>query len=413
MKKQTLIIVIISMIALAALSWIINFKEKRNLVELLTEKPSFGSLSKTVTATGTLQPVDTVAIGAQVSGTIKNIFVDFNSVVKKGQLLAELDPVLFLAQEHQIEANLQQAKANFAYQAANYNRQQQLYNAGAISKAEIETATYQYRAAQDNVNSILSQLRAAQKSLSFTRIYSPIDGTVLTRNISVGQTVAASFNTPTLFSIANDLTHMQVRASVDEADIGMVQKGQRVKFTVDAYPDEIFYGTVEEIRLEPSVTANVVTYTTIIEADNANLKLKPGMTANIDIVTQEQDNVLLIPQIATQFVPGMSLSKQFMIRPLMPGAHQQRSANNKSGMKAGNHFSMISNQARVWVKKGDTLVQKQIITGLSNDVQEAVIKGLSPDDLVVTSINANKGPGKASTEERSPFIPTRSSRNGR
>jgi HlyD family secretion protein len=395
MKKHKLFLVTILVVALAALSWITIFKKKGKSVDLITEMPSYGSLSKTVTATGTLQPVDTVAVGAQVSGIIKNIYVDFNSVVKKGQLLAELDPVLLSSQEHQAEANLQQAKANLEYQTANYNRQQQLYHAGAISKADMETATYQYYAARDNIKSTLSQLSAAQKNLSFTRIYSPINGTVLSRNVSAGQTVAASFNTPTLFSIANDLTHMQVRASVDEADIGSVQKGEKVSFTVDAYPNETFYGTVEEIRLEPSVSANVVTYTTIIEASNANLKLKPGMTANINIITQEQDNVLLIPQRAIQFAPDALLSKQYIIKPLTIRA------------------LTTNNQAMVWVKKGDTLVQKQITTGLSNDVQEAVLKGLRPTDAVVTGTNASKGADKSNTMERSPFMPTRGGRNGR
>ncbi|ANE49681.1 efflux RND transporter periplasmic adaptor subunit [Flavisolibacter tropicus] len=413
MKKHRLVVWMVLSLAVVTLSGITLFKKNENNTILLTTKPSFGSISKTVTATGTLQPVDTVAVGAQVSGTIKNIYVDFNSVVRKGQLLADLDPVLLLSQERQIAANHQQAKSNLEYQSANYYRQLELFNAGAISKADMETATYQYQAAGDNLNSNAAQLSEAQKNLSFTHIYSPIDGTVLSRNISVGQTVASSFNTPTLFSIANDLTQMQVRASVDEADIGSVQKGEKASFTVDAYPDETFYGMVQEIRLEPAVTANVVTYTTIIEVNNASRKLKPGMTANINIITQEQDHVLLVPLLATQFTPDPSQLKKYRIVPLVIHTTQQKATFNNSHIKSSKNSESGNNAADIWIEKGDTLLEKQIQTGLSNDVQQAVINGLNTGDVVVTGIRLNKGNNKANKEERSPFMPTRGGRTGR
>ncbi|MDE3211674.1 MAG: efflux RND transporter periplasmic adaptor subunit, partial [Bacteroidota bacterium] len=259
MKRRTILLIIILVLAAAASLWYFGMKKNDVPVVLITEHPKFGPISNSVMATGTVQPVDTVAVGTQVSGTIAKIFVDFNSVVRKGELLAQLDQSLFLAQVQQISANLQLARNNLAYQKQNFNRQSQLFQVGAISKADFETAENTYRTAGDNVQSVSAQLRSAQKNLSFSNIYSPINGTVLSRNISEGQTVAASFNTPTLFSIAKDLTKMQVRASVDEADIGNIKKGERVTFTVDAFPNDVFSGTVQEIRLQPVISSNVVT----------------------------------------------------------------------------------------------------------------------------------------------------------
>jgi len=389
MKKNKLIVLLISVIGVVALSWITIFKKKDNRIELAIIKPAYGSISKTVMATGTLQPVDTVVVGAQVSGIIKKVYVDFNSVVKKGQLLAELDPVVLQSQQQQMLANLNLAKANLDYQRENYNREQRLFDQAVIAKAEMETATNQYRVAEDNVVSSESQLKAADKNLSFTRIYSPIDGTVLSRNISAGQTVAASFNTPTLFSIANDLTNMQVRASVDEADIGNVTKGKNASFTVDAYPDEIFNGKVEEVRLEPTTSANVVTYTTIIDANNSRLMLKPGMTANINITTQQQDHVLLIPLSALQFRPDPVLLRRYVLIPLNDSNQPKK------------------NVAEVWVQQSDTLIEKQITTALSNDVNIAVLSGLDSTDTVITAINNRNDTKETKKQDKSPFMPAR------
>src|SRR6185369_7138400 len=254
-----------------------------------------------------------VAVGTQVSGTISKVYVDFNSKVKRGQLLAELDKTILNAQVQQIVSSIQQAQSQLTYQQSNINRQSQLYNAGAISKAELETAQNEFKVAQAGLKAAQSQLQAAQKNLSLASIHSPIDGTVLSRNVSEGQTVAASFNTPTLFSIAKDLTRMQVGAAVDEADIGNVKQGQRVSFTVDAFPDDVFDGNVLEIRLQPTVSSNVVTYTTIISANNNNLKLKPGMTANISIYTKEEENALLVSAKATKFKPDSLMRLKYNV----------------------------------------------------------------------------------------------------
>ena len=228
------------------------------------------------------------------------------------------------AQVQQYSATLQQAKANVVYQKSNYERQNKLYTVGAISKADLETAVYQYNSAKDDVNSITAQLKTAQKNLTFTDIYSPIDGTVLSRSVSEGQTVAASLSTPTLFSIAKDLTKMQVQASVDEADIGNVKDGQRVIFSVDAFPADTFAGTVKEIRLRSSVSANVVTYTTIIDAPNGDMKLKPGMTANITIYTREVNHVLVIPSAALIFTPSLLIEKYHLNNKDNPGKKLER-----------------------------------------------------------------------------------------
>src|SRR5579859_5855939 len=310
--KRALIIIIVLLLAGAAV-WYYFFRKEENAVALVTEFPQIGYISKSVTATGTIQPVDTVTVGSQVSGTIKAIYTDFNAKVKKGQLIAELDKSLFEAQVNQYRANLSLARANLAYQKSTFDRQSQLYTVGAISKADYENSQSQYQTAQASVESVQAQLNGSQKNLDYASIYSPVDGVVMTRNVSVGQTVAASFNTPTLFIIAKDISKMQVQAAVSEADIGDVRIGLRVTFTVDAYPDISFSGTVNQIRLEPSVSANVVTYSTIITAPNEDLKLRPGMTANIFIFTREIDSAMLISAKAIKYSPDASLAKQFRI----------------------------------------------------------------------------------------------------
>ena len=352
------------------------------MIILETEKPQYGTISNSVTATGTVQPVDTVAVGSQVSGTIKGVFADFNSTVKKGQLLVQIDKSLFQAQVDQINASLQSAQSNLVYQKSNYERQSKLYDVGAISKADLETALYSYNSAKDNVNGIKAQLMSAEKNLSFTDIYSPIDGTVLSRSISEGQTVASSFNTPTLFSIAKDLTKMQVQASVDEADIGNVAKGQRVIFSVDAFPSDTFSGIVKEIRLRSAVSSNVVTYTTIIDAPNDQMKLKPGMTANITIYTKELNNVLLISARALSFQPDSVLSKIYTIQGT-PQPHNGKRGKSRQGQKAATGTVSKANndsatKAFIWIKKDSSLVVHRITTGMDDETEVQVLSGLDP-----------------------------------
>jgi HlyD family secretion protein len=418
MKKYKWMIWVGLIVLAGIIVWFWKFRKEDPQIVLDTVTPTTGTIATTITATGTIQPVDTVAVGTQVSGTIKNVYADFNSVVKKGQLLAQLDKSLLQAQVQQVNANLQQAKSTLAYQLSNYNRQKQLFDVGAISRAELETAMNVYDVAKDNLTSAQAQIQSAQKNLSYSDIYSPIDGTVLSRNVSEGQTVAASFSTPTLFSIAKDLTKMQVRAAIDEADIGDVKVGQRASFTVDAFPDKDFNGTVKEIRLQASVSSNVVTYVTIIDAPNNDLKLKPGMTANIIVYTEEVNDALIIPAKALSFKPDSLVTKKYTV--IMPDRNgnntNQSGAGKKNGKdtsatrkrmnKPGNEDSV--KRASVWVKKDSALIRKRITIGLDDQTQVQVLSGLTPDDEVVTGYHLlTKEAAKKATTDKSPFLPSR------
>ena len=420
MKKNKIFLIIILLLIAGAGFWFFNHRKGNVKISVYTEKPQTGYISKSVTATGTIEPVDTVAVGSQVSGTIARIYTDFNARVTKGQLLAEMDKSLFEAQVNQYKANLELARATLGYQKNNFDRQTLLFNTGAISKADYETAQDLYLTSKATVASVQAQLDAALKNLSYSSIYSPVNGVVLLRNISAGQTVAASFNTPTLFIIAKDIKKMQVQAAVDEADIGDVKDSQRVIFTVDAYPDNSFSGKVRQIRLQPVVSANVVTYTTIVTAPNDDLKLKPGMTANIFIYTKEVDSAMLISSKALKFKPDSALARQYKILPLsaeIKGAqHSPASGTVKapgiSKRNASNlpdNFARISNTGFVWVLTGDELAEKKITTGLNDDTHVQVTEGLTLDDSVVTGIM--QPGGKVNTTvaaaPRSPFMPTR------
>jgi HlyD family secretion protein len=417
-RRRILWISLVTIVILALVFW--NIRSRSPQIVLETEKPHYGYIANTVTATGTVQPVDTVAVGTQVSGTISKVYVDFNSQVKKGQILAELDKTILNAQVQQIVGNLQEAQSQVVYAQSTFNRQSQLYNVGAISKADYETAQNALRVAEANSKSVRSQLQAAQKNLSLADIFSPIDGTVLSRNVSEGQTVASSFNTPTLFSIAKNLTQMQVRAAVDEADIGNVKKNQRVTFTVDAFPDDIFNGTVEEIRLQPSVSANVVTYTTIINTSNDDLKLKPGMTANITVYTKEENNALIISARATKFRPDSTLMKKYTIVEQRKKPKGQQTADAPSGANENLNNGSANLRAHplskdsagvkrtsVWILNGTTLTRRFIRTGLDDGTQVQVLSGLTPVDQVVDGVQQAGTKATQNSNPRSPFMPQR------
>ncbi|MCR8556521.1 efflux RND transporter periplasmic adaptor subunit [Mucilaginibacter sp. BJC16-A38] len=374
MKKNTKrTLVIAAIIIVVGGIWFITTKKKEKLVVLPTEVPTYGYIAQTVTATGTIQPVDTVAVGTQVSGIVKVINADFNSKVKKGQLLAQLDKSLLQATVDQASATLRTQQSQLVYNENFYNRQKLLYSSGSISKQDYESALNNFNSSKAAVDNASAALRSAEKNLSYTDIYSPVDGVVLSRSVSLGQTVAAAFSTPTLFVIAKDISKMQVQADVDEADIGNVKIGNRASFTVDAYIDDVFKGTVYDVRLHPKSTSNVVTYTTIIYAPNDSLMLKPGMTANISVYTKEVKNALMVSSKSLNFAPDSPLRKQFVLKPMAQG-------NN------GNATNGPGKPGSVWLKKGKELVQTPVRYGLDDNTHAEILAGLSVKDTIVSSL---------------------------
>jgi len=392
--------IIISIAVLAIVGGIFYyFNHKKVALETFeTTKAHYGYIAKSITATGTIQPVDTVAVGSQVSGVIKKIFVDFNTVVKKGQLIATIDPTIILAQKQQSLANLANAQSNLKFQQSTHDRQNKLFLLGAISKADYQIAQNSFNIAKAAVENANAQLKITTQNLIYTNIYSPIDGMVLNKNVSEGQTIAASFNAPTLFIIAKDLTKMQVRAAVDEADIGEVKSGQNVSFTVDAFPNEIFKGSVQQVLLHAKVTANVVTYTTLINVDNTSLKLKPGMTASINIYTKEDDHALLIPAKALTFKPDSIAVKQLKIITAIK-------------IKPNTTESSEIQKGKVWIKLGDTLYEKNIFIDMSDDINIKVTTGLKVGNEVITNTIKPNEKEIISTTQTSPFMPKMGRRN--
>jgi len=382
-KKYKKLLIIIAILVGAIIIWKIAFKKKEQPLALPTEKPFYGNIAQTVTATGRIEPVDTVSVGTQVSGVVSVLNADFNSIVHKGELLAQLDKSVLQATVDQDKASLATQKSSLEYNKSNFQRQKLLYSTGSISKAEYETALNNYNAAVAGVANTEAQLRSALKNLSYADIYSPIDGVVLSRQVSVGQTVAAAFSTPTLFVLAKDVTKMQVQADVDEADIGYIKKGERVSFTVDAYPDDSFKGTISDVRLHPKISSNVVTYTTVIFAPNDEMMLKPGMTANINIFTREAKQTLLVSSKSLNFTPDSTLQKQFQLKPY----------NNKASLSKTD--SIVNEQKRgadkvrtrfVWVKNENVLTETPVKVGLDDNTHAQVLSGLDANDVIVTSM---------------------------
>jgi len=314
MKKIGIAILMIVALGIVAF---FTLRHKEDALKFRTEKVVRGDIEAAVTATGTLNAVTTVLVGTQVSGTIKNIHADFNSPVKKGELIAEIDPAAFEAQAEQARANLLTARANLEKSVValtdterTMNRSKELFSKDFVARSELDTAETNYATAKAQVSASKAQvaqaeaaLKAAETNLRYTRILSPVDGVVVSRSVDVGQTVAASFQTPTLFTIAQDLTKMQINTNVDEADIGRIKNSQDVEFTVDAYPETLFKGSVFQIRIAPIIVQNVVTYDVVIRVDNPELKLKPGMTANVSILVAGKKGILKVPNTALRFRP--------------------------------------------------------------------------------------------------------------
>lgn len=392
MKKKIVVLSVIALVIVAA-GLFFYFKGNGKNTAYKAEKISRGEIKSTVTATGTVNAVTTVSVGTQVSGTIQKLFVDFNSPVKKGQLLAQIDPSTFQGQVDQARANLMSAQANVEKAKVavvdarrTYERNKELFAQNFIARSDLDTAETtmhsvlaQQKVTQAQVEQARAALKIVETNLQYANIISPVNGTVISRNVDVGQTVAASFQTPTLFSIAQDLTKMQINTSVDEADIGKVQAGQEVSFTVDAYPDMVFAGKVSEVRNAPTTVSNVVTYDVIVKVDNPQLKLKPGMTANVSITIETRADVLRVPNAALRFKP----------------------AETKDGKGIRTEQREMKG-TKVWILEQDKPRSVQITTGLSDGRYTEISSGQLKAGQEVITDNLNNKTGNSSTQRPPP-----------
>lgn len=365
-KRKIWIIVAVAVVAAIAVAALIG---KPKEVAVVNADPcTTGTIENTVTATGEIQPVYKVEVGTQVSGIVEKLYVDYNSEVKKGQLLAELDKSLLLEQVKQSKANLSTTQSNKALAQKNYDRVKTLYEKKAATQEEYDQAETNLEQAKNQLITAQSDYERARTNLKYAEIYSPIDGVILSKAVEEGQTVASSFSTPTLFTIAKNLTDMQLEAKVDEADIGQVKSGQNVTFTVDAFPGETFSGTVRQIRLVPTVTSNVVTYTVIIDAPNDDGKLYPGMTATITILVEEQEGLVTSLE-ALQYTLDPSLTERL----------------TKEGYSIEEQQA-ADGDASVLVIDGKRLSRRTVTVGINDGANTIVTSGLSEGERIVRSI---------------------------
>lgn len=395
MKKKFILIAAAVIVVAGGSLWLFGGSSAKHKVNYVTTTVSKGEISESVTATGTIEPVTEVEVGTQVSGIIDKIYVDYNSVVTKGQLIAEMDRVTLQSELASQRAAYNGAKAEYEYQEKNYIRNKGLHEKQLISDTDYEQSVYNYEMAKSNYESTQAALAKAERNLSYATITSPIDGVVISRDVEAGQTVASGFETPTLFTIAADLTQMQVVADVDEADIGGVEEGQRATFTVDAYPNDVFEGVVKQIRLgdssssssssTTSTSSTVVTYEVVITAPNPDLKLKPRLTANITIYTLDRKDVLCVPSRALRFVPEVPLISENDI------------VNNCQA------------EHKVWTREGNVFTAHPVEIGISNGVNTEITGGLAEGTVIVTEATIGASSENISpmeqAGERSPFMP--------
>ena len=382
-KKKTLVIVAVAAIAALAV-WLLSGGKKEEKITFDTAAVAPANIMNSITATGTIEPVTSVTVGTQVSGIVSKLFVDYNSVVKKGQVIAELDKTNLMSQLNTAKTQLATAQSQLNYQTANYKRYKTLFEKGLVAADDFDNAKLSYTQAKEQVASAKEEVQRAQTNLGYATITSPIDGVVLSKSVEEGQTVAASFSTPELFTIAQDLTNMQVVADVDEADIGDVKEGERVTFTVDAYPDDTFEGEVKQVRQEATTTNNVVTYEVVISAPNADLKLKPGLTANVTIYTAERKGVLSVPSKALRFTPQKETVGKMKIVDV---------ANAKN---------------KVWTIEGNSIVAHKVNIGMTDGTNTQIVGGIAEGTKVVTGLNVMGGEEEKPMEaqgESSPFVP--------
>ena len=374
---------------IAVVAYLLSGGKKEETVSFETAKVERTTIRSSITATGTIEPVTSVTVGTQVSGIVSKLYVDYNSVVKKGQVIAELDKTNLTSELKTAQANLSSAQSTLNYEQTNYNRYQTLYNKGLVSADEYETAKLSYLKAKEQVNTSRESVRKAETNLGYATITSPIDGVVLSKAVEEGQTVAASFNTPELFTIAQDLTDMRVIADIDEADIGGVKEGQRVSFTVDAFPDDHFEGQVTQVRQQATTESNVVTYEVVISAPNNDLKLKPGLTANVTIFTLEKADVLAVPAKAIRFMPNEAL------------------------LSEGQTIEDVDAPQKVWTQEGQTFKAHKVETGTTNGLMTEIVSGISEGTDVLVDFTIEGGDAPAMEQQaQNPFMPRpRNNRN--
>ena len=378
-----------AVVIVALVIWMCSGGKKEETVEFETAKAERQDIHTTITATGTIEPVTSVTVGTQVSGIVSKLYVDYNSVVKKGQVIAELDKTNLTSELNRAKADLSSAESTLAYETANFKRYQTLFDKGLVSANDYESAKLSYEKARQTAASSRENVQKAQTNLGYATITSPIDGVVLSKAVEEGQTVAASFNTPELFNIAQDLTDMRVIADIDEADIGGVKEGQRVTFTVDAFPDDKFEGQVTQVRQEATTTSNVVTYEVVISAPNKDLKLKPGLTANVTIYTLEKNGVLAVPAKALRFTPNEALLK-----------NEQQIEDLEVPMK-------------VWTLEGNTFKAHKVEVGTTNGMLTEIVSGINEGTDVLVDFKISGGEAEqAGQQAQNPFMPRpRNNRN--
>lgn len=371
-----------AVVLIALVVWLLSGGKKEQKVSFETTKVERQNISTSITATGTIEPVTSVTVGTQVSGIVSKLFVDYNSVVKKGQVIAELDKTNLISELNTAKANLASAQSTLDYELANYNRYKTLFDKGLVSADEYENAKLNYEKARQSVNSSRENVQKAQTNLGYATITSPIDGVVLSKSVEEGQTVAASFNTPELFTIAQDLTDMRVIADIDEADIGGVKEGQRVSFSVDAFPDDAFEGTVTQVRQQATTESNVVTYEVVISAPNKDLKLKPGLTANVTIFTLEKNDVLTVPSRALRFTPNEAL------------------------LDKDQQIEDCDGQHKLWTLEGNTFKAHKVEIGTTNGVLTEIVGGINEGTEVVADFEITGGNAEPEEQQAgNPFMP--------
>ena len=384
--NKKLWIAICAAVVVILILWLAIGGKKEEKITFETEKVQMGDVHTTITATGTIEPVTSVTVGTQVSGIVAHLYVDYNSIVKKGQVIAELDKTNLTSELAAAKANLSSEQSNLDFQQANFNRYQTLYNKGLVSAHDYENARLTYFQAREKVASARQTVAKAQTNLGYATITSPIDGVVLNKAVEEGQTVASSFNTPELFVIAQDLTNMRVIADIDEADIGGVKEGQRVTFTVDAFPDDKFEGRVTQVRQEATTTSNVVTYEVVISAPNADLKLKPGLTANVTIYTMEKNNVMTVSTKALRFTPNPAI------------------------LTEDQKIEDCEGQHKLWTKEGNTFKAHKVEVGTTNGVVTEIVSGIGKGTEVLTEFSISNGE-EQEEKPSNPFMPKPRNKN--